>query len=324
MKSNQHALYDRISEFSFDEGDEQLPFARRLARENVWPPHYAARVMDEYKRFMFLAAVSGHPVSPSDQVDQAWHMHLVYTRSYWDRFCGEVLGKPFHHGPTRGGQEELRKHQRWYAQTLESYTRFFGCEPPADIWPDASVRFGEELHYRRVNIRRNWVFPKPRSKGPAKMVLLLALVLLTLVITTVGLSAQFGGGGQPRPLDGSIGSASSGARPDDISTAPQWVPVKPDDRNGPLAPKDTHLSEADKTTALSNEMSPAVTVSIIVAIGSVIVLCAIFGNTCPECHRRRGMYSTGEKSKDGKQEQRCKYCGHQEWNAESGCGGCCG
>ena len=96
MNETHQALYNRISEFSFDEGEVALSFARRLARENGWAADYAGRAIEEYRRFIFLAVVAGHPVTPSDQVD------LTYTRSYWDRFCGDVLGTLVHHGPTRG------------------------------------------------------------------------------------------------------------------------------------------------------------------------------------------------------------------------------
>ena len=94
MNESEQALYDRISQFSFDDGNVELTFARRLARENGWTQAYTARVIDEYKRFAFLAVVANHPVTPSDQVDQVWHLHLTYTKSYWDQFCGGVLGTP--------------------------------------------------------------------------------------------------------------------------------------------------------------------------------------------------------------------------------------
>src|SRR5262245_58098130 len=83
-------LLARITAFSFDEGTPAFPFASRLARENGWTLAYVARVIEEYRRFMFLAVVAGHPVTPSDQVDQAWHLHLLYTHSYWDGFCKDV------------------------------------------------------------------------------------------------------------------------------------------------------------------------------------------------------------------------------------------
>ena len=172
------ALYRRIEAFSFDEGETALSFAARLARENVWPIAYAERVIDEYKKFMFLAVVAGHSVTPSDQVDQVWHLHLLYTRSYWDRFCEEVLLTPVHHGPTEGGQEEKAKFADWYRNTLESYEKFFGQAPPPDIWPDASIRFGDDLHFTRINTRRNWVIPHSWSRQFAFNGILVLLPLL--------------------------------------------------------------------------------------------------------------------------------------------------
>lgn len=156
-------LLQRLTAFSFDEGAPALPFSARLARENGWTLAYAARVIEEYRRFMFLAVVSGHPVTPSDQVDQAWHLHLLYTRSYWDRFCKNVLQRRIDHHPTMGGQGEGAKFLRWYGDTLASYRRHFGA-PPVDIWPPAAVRFGDDLGHVRVNVRRNLVVSKARLR----------------------------------------------------------------------------------------------------------------------------------------------------------------
>jgi hypothetical protein len=94
-------------------------------------------------------------------VDQAWHLHMLYTESYWKDFCGRILGKPLHHGPTKGGASESRKFHDWYSRTIESYQTFFGATPPADIWPEASRRFGEAIHFVRVNRQRHWIIPKP-------------------------------------------------------------------------------------------------------------------------------------------------------------------
>jgi len=58
-----------------------LPFEARLARENGWCRAYTQRVIVEYKRFVYLAMTAGHVVTPSEEVDHAWHMHLTYTRS---------------------------------------------------------------------------------------------------------------------------------------------------------------------------------------------------------------------------------------------------
>lgn len=162
MSSAQRQLWKRIESFSLDDPESRLTFTRRLARENGWSLGYAVRVVDEYKRFAMLAMTACHTVTPSEEVDQAWHLHMVYTRSYWDDFCGETLGRPLHHGPTKGGGAENAKHDDLYRRTLASYQQTFGQAAPADIWPAAEQRFGDDLHWQRVNLARNWVIPKPR------------------------------------------------------------------------------------------------------------------------------------------------------------------
>jgi uncharacterized protein (TIGR04222 family) len=173
-------LLHRILAFEIDTVDNPaLPFAARLARENGWSRAHADRVIVEYKRFVFLAMTSAEPVCPSEDVDAAWHLHLTYTKSYWQRFCGEVLGRPLHHEPTKGGPAEADEHRRMYAGTLAAYRVAFDEEPPADVWPPAAVRFGEDLRHRVVNTARNWVIPKAVVKRAAAVVALGAVVGLT-------------------------------------------------------------------------------------------------------------------------------------------------
>lgn len=153
-------LWTRLEAFDLDATGASLPFSQRLARDNGWSPAFARRVVLEYKRFLYLAATCGHPVTPSDEVDQAWHLHLVYTRSYWDELCGQVLGFALHHGPTKGGAAEGHKFEDWYALTLASYHAAFGTLPPPDVWPPAAQRFGDAPYFRRVNLRRHWLLPR--------------------------------------------------------------------------------------------------------------------------------------------------------------------
>lgn len=158
--SEREDLRRRIEAFEFDEPGTALTFARRLARENRWTVAHAHRVICEYRRFLFLAMTAGHPVTPSDAVDQAWHLHLTYTRSYWNRLCRDVLRRPLHHDPTRGGATESAKFEHWYERTRDSYTNAFGEAPPAEIWPAAEVRFGTDLGHVRVNAATHWLIPK--------------------------------------------------------------------------------------------------------------------------------------------------------------------
>jgi hypothetical protein len=128
-------LYDRLARFPIDDGEPALSFEARLAQEQRWPREIARRVTDEYRKFLLLAATAPDPVTPSRAVDEAWHLHLTYTRSYWDRLCGELLGRPLHHDPTRGGPEEPARFRAQYDRTLAAYRAAFGSEPPTDVWP---------------------------------------------------------------------------------------------------------------------------------------------------------------------------------------------
>ncbi|MBF2028424.1 MAG: hypothetical protein IGS48_16925 [Oscillatoriales cyanobacterium C42_A2020_001] len=178
MNPEQTVLYERIQMFSFDKPNAQLPFSKRLARENGWSLQYARQVIEGYKKFAFLAVAAGHPVTPSDQVDQVWHLHLTYTRSYWEDFCLQVLQTPLHHEPTLGGQAENQKFDDWYKKTLESYERFFGAKPPVEIWSTPSDRFGRDLQFVRVNTQQNWIFAKPHAQKGAMVILALLFTLI--------------------------------------------------------------------------------------------------------------------------------------------------
>ncbi len=172
---NPHLLQKLIT-MKIEPDGARLSFTNRLASENGWTSAYAARVNSEYRRLLYLAATLDHPVTPSDEVDQAWHLHLAYSRHYWDILCGEILGQALHHGPTAGGAVEDNRYRDQYQRTLDAYHRAFGYPPPADIWPDAKRRFG--VRYRRIATGRHWMVPKQAGYA--------ILPLLTLAACTQG------------------------------------------------------------------------------------------------------------------------------------------
>ena len=128
-------LWARLEAMEIDPPDATTRFHHRLKQYNKWTDEFAGRVTKEYRRFLYLAARAGHPVTPSDTVDQAWHLHLIYTRHYWEELCGKILGLQLHHEPSAGGAVESSKFERQYERTIESYQAAFGEAPPADIWP---------------------------------------------------------------------------------------------------------------------------------------------------------------------------------------------
>lgn len=181
-------LWQQVAAFRLDDGQSALSFSQRLARENGWSPGFSRRVTEEYKRFVYLAACAGHPVTPSDQVDQVWHLHLVYTRSYWEDLCRDVLGMPLHHGPTRGGRQESDKFTDWYQRTLASYRREFGADAPPDIWPPTSARFSAKTRFQRVDVGDAWVISRSRVKK--SVALTAGMLLLTMVLAACDWSGE--------------------------------------------------------------------------------------------------------------------------------------
>ena len=160
VRAEETELWHRITAHQVGPEDASLTFAARLARENRWSFAHTDHVISEYKRFCYLAVAAGHEVTPSDAVDQAWHLHLTYSRDYWQTFCPEVLRTDLHHGPTRGGPADRDRFYRQYAATLAAYEASFGEVPPADIWPAATRRFSVDPQSVRVNFFDVIVLPR--------------------------------------------------------------------------------------------------------------------------------------------------------------------
>ncbi len=127
------ALWKRIAAHQFDAPTGSAPFSVKLAQAEGWSKAFTNRVIEEYRRFVYLTQVSDAQVTPSEAVDRAWHMHLTFTRDYWDVFCAEVLGKPLHHEPCAGA-EDMPRYRAQYEQTKALYLREFGGPAPADVW----------------------------------------------------------------------------------------------------------------------------------------------------------------------------------------------
>ena len=178
-------LYEKIESFEFPAN-----FHKRLCRENSWSPAQGRAVIDEYRRFLYLAMVSPQPVTPSEAVDQAWHLHLIHTRSYWEDLCQNTLPRPLHHGPTAGGKQEDEKFENWYERTKAFYASELNQPPPPSIWPASEVRFNPNQRLRWLDTTRHWIIPKPNWQAALPSVLPFLLlssaapVVLVMVIVT--------------------------------------------------------------------------------------------------------------------------------------------
>ena len=173
-------LLERIEAHGFNAPDDPLGFESRLADDNGWTLGYALAVAEEYRRFLVLTQVAGHAVSPSPDVDEAWHLHLTRTAHY-DAFCGALFGRFLHHEPARSG--EGSRHRDMYRETLQDYHRAFGVDAPAVTWPapgePAPPRFAQPA---------GWPVPVGLLPGVRMPVAALAATMLAaLVLRNVGL-----------------------------------------------------------------------------------------------------------------------------------------
>jgi len=159
--ATQRETWQRLQQHAFECDDGSLDFLHKLMREQGWSQTKARAAIAEYRKFCFLAVCGGHAVTPSEEVDQVWHLHLTYTIDYWNRFCPQVLGMSLHHEGTDGKAATRTQHRNGYAETLASYQRFFGV-PPEEFWPASALRFAPASNYRWVDRRSHWVIPRPR------------------------------------------------------------------------------------------------------------------------------------------------------------------
>ncbi len=174
-------LWARIRDYAFDEDRPERGFLDRLRELTRWRQETAEAALEEYRRFVYLAMVAPHPVTPPVAVDLVWHLHLTDTRDYWQRFCGVTLGRELHHTPSRGGERERARWKAQYADTLTTYARVFGEAPPAEFWPHPEARFADAAEPRLYSPRRQ----VPVRKGT---------LLAPLLMAAGCLAVLFGGG----------------------------------------------------------------------------------------------------------------------------------
>lgn len=136
-KLSQQELWEKIQNFSLDDPYSSYPFSKKLAQQNNWSDSFTQKAIEEYKKFIFLCCISPTGASPSEIVDEVWHLHLTYTKNYWIDFCRNTLNQDIHHHPSKGGLAEKEKHVNWYEETLRLYQTTFGMLPPAAFWPQS-------------------------------------------------------------------------------------------------------------------------------------------------------------------------------------------
>ena len=175
---NQDELWNRIKTHEIFTNHSKYGFENRLAFENNWSRNFCVEVIEEYKRFIYLLCRCTHPVTPSRDVDQVWHLHLLFTKDYWLVFVPKLTKTP-HHNPTKGGKGEEEKFIGYYENTLHSYRKIFQMEPPKRIWPDTSLRFNLD---RRIKVVDPKNFVLLRRSELKWLLFLISVYLIYLIL----------------------------------------------------------------------------------------------------------------------------------------------
>ena len=98
------------------------------------------KYVEEYIRFLTLIYFSNTTLTPSEEVDQVWHVHQALTLEY-EKFCDEIFGKFISHSPSTGGLENNERYKEIYRNTKEFYLFVFKENPNWELWPSVEERF---------------------------------------------------------------------------------------------------------------------------------------------------------------------------------------
>lgn len=133
-KKTDRRLWHRLEGYSFHERPLSRSLVDRLVAETGHPVDVCYTMVEEYRRFMYLAGSSSDTMSPSPIVDMVWRMHCEDTGAYYDDFCPRILGRTIYR-PDGDSAAPSFKDDPDYLRTLEYYTQEFG-RPQVQYWPD--------------------------------------------------------------------------------------------------------------------------------------------------------------------------------------------
>ncbi|MGI5288358.1 glycine-rich domain-containing protein [Nonomuraea polychroma] len=107
--------------------------ATRISDEHQMPIEHAERVMEQALGFLYTCALNPDAaLSPSPQVDIAWHAFILHTRPYAE-FCETVAGRFLHHVPDDGDDGDSAEAAQRIGLTLDAM-RAADLPVDAELW----------------------------------------------------------------------------------------------------------------------------------------------------------------------------------------------
>lgn len=105
-----------------------VSFEHNLRKDGDWTDESARRITMIYRQFLYLKALSGETLTPSEAMDRAWHLHLSFPENY-AALCAAV-GRDIPHRTDLTRKECRAAYERGRAE----FQREFGL-PDRDLWP---------------------------------------------------------------------------------------------------------------------------------------------------------------------------------------------
>lgn len=141
-------------------------FLDNLMSEQLIDANTANKWLLEYRKYLVLAYLTDQMISPSEQVDQVWHLHMTYTQHYRATYQ-TLIERDFKHSPSAGGSSEGKKFQNIYGDTLDFYKAVFLMDAPTDVWESVKQRFEmKNFEFRNINLYRLAVLYSMKVNNP--------------------------------------------------------------------------------------------------------------------------------------------------------------
>ena len=128
------------------------PVMEMMQKQMGMNSEMASRVIEEYRKFLFLAMRAGHQVIPPGAVNDVWMQHMQSAQNFWEQLGQMITTQPLASGFDSKAFSAMA--DPW-AATLASYEKIFGTKPPLDIWGQAA-KPSNPWEQMAENFRKMW------------------------------------------------------------------------------------------------------------------------------------------------------------------------
>ncbi|MBO9636348.1 MAG: hypothetical protein J7578_24815 [Chitinophagaceae bacterium] len=149
MNYKENPIWKKLESCSFDSQGSTVRFHEMLARRGKWSTDFTTEVIEDYRKFLFLAATTKEILIPPPAVDLAWDINIHYFKSDWNELSKDIqLLKLRRIIPDSEDNKEPQWSYDNYNRTLELYHNIFHSWPDGRIWPTPREWFHPEIWIR--------------------------------------------------------------------------------------------------------------------------------------------------------------------------------